>query len=81
MDSTQFTQQLVQFSQVEQQIKTNQNLEGLAQQFQAASAGAALSYLGKDALIQSDTTTLANGTSRLGLLPAEHRRQRQAGSA
>ncbi|MBI3439592.1 MAG: flagellar hook assembly protein FlgD [Proteobacteria bacterium] len=55
MDSTQFTQQLVQFSQVEQQIKTNQNLEGLAQQYQAASAGAALSYLGKGALIQSDT--------------------------
>jgi flagellar basal-body rod modification protein FlgD len=61
MDSTQFTQQLVQFSQVEQQIKTNQNLEGLAQQYQAASAGAALSYLGRTALIQSDTTALDNG--------------------
>src|SRR5215813_12748078 len=66
MDSTQFTQQLVQFSQVEQQIKTNQNLESLAAQFQAASAGAALSYLGKDALIQSDTTTLANGHAAWG---------------
>ncbi|MBS0386458.1 MAG: flagellar hook assembly protein FlgD [Proteobacteria bacterium] len=61
MDSTQFTQQLVQFSGVEQQIKTNQNLEGLAAQYQAASAGAALSYLGKAALIQSDTVRLANG--------------------
>ncbi len=66
MDSTQFTQQLVQFSQVEQQIKTNQNLESLAAQFQAASAGAALSYLGKNALIQSDTTTLANGQAAWG---------------
>ena len=66
MDSTQFTQQLVQFSQVEQQIKTNQNLQSLAAQFQAASAGAALSYLGKDALIQSDTTTLANGHAAWG---------------
>jgi flagellar basal-body rod modification protein FlgD len=56
MDSTQFTQQLVQFSQVEQQIKTNQNLEDLTQQFQAASTSAALSYLGKEAVIQSDTT-------------------------
>ncbi|MFT3728225.1 MAG: flagellar hook capping FlgD N-terminal domain-containing protein [Terricaulis sp.] len=55
MDSTQFTQQLVQFSQVEQQIKTNSNLESLASQFQAASSSAALSYLGKDAVIQSDT--------------------------
>ena len=56
MDSTQFTQQLVQFSQVEQQIKTNQNLQDLANQFQAASASAALSYLGKTAVIESDTT-------------------------
>ena len=30
MDSTQFTQQLVQFSQVEQQIRTNEQLEGLS---------------------------------------------------
>jgi flagellar basal-body rod modification protein FlgD len=66
MDSTQFTQQLVQFSQVEQQIKTNQNLESLTQQFQAASAGAALSYLGKGALFQSDTVRLANGQAQWG---------------
>lgn len=63
MDSTQFTQQLVQFSQVEQQIKTNQNLEGLAAQYQAASAGAALSYLGKGALIQSDTVRFSGSTA------------------
>jgi flagellar basal-body rod modification protein FlgD len=61
MDSTQFTQQLVMFSQVEQQIKTNENLESLASQFQAASASAALSYLGKDAVIKSDTTFLSSG--------------------
>lgn len=59
MDSTQFTQQLVQFSQVEQQIRTNEQLEGLAGQYQAASAGAALSYLGKDAIIAADETYLA----------------------
>ena len=33
MDSTQFTQQLVQFSQVEQQIRTNEQLEGLVGSF------------------------------------------------
>ena len=43
MDSTQFTQQLVQFSQVEQQIRTNEQLQSLVGQYQAASAGAALS--------------------------------------
>ncbi len=60
MDSTAFTQQLVQFSQVEQQIKTNEELTGLADQYKAASAGSALSYLGRDAIIQSNTAMLAN---------------------
>ncbi len=63
MDSTQFTQQLVQFSQVEQQIRTNEQLEGLVAQYQAASAGAALSYLGKDAIIAADETYLAGGAA------------------
>jgi flagellar basal-body rod modification protein FlgD len=63
MDSTQFTQQLVQFSQVEQQIRTNEQLEGLVGQYQAASAGAALSYLGKDAIIEADETYLAGGSA------------------
>lgn len=63
MDSTQFTQQLVQFSQVEQQIRTNEQLEGLVSQYQAASAGAALSYLGKDAIIEADETYLAGGVA------------------
>jgi len=59
MDSTQFTQQLVQFSQVEQQIRTNEQLEGLVGQYNAAAAGAALSYLGRDAIIEGDETYLA----------------------
>ncbi len=64
MDSTQFTQQLVQFSQVEQQIRTNEQLTGLVAHYQAASAGAALSYLGKDAIIESNETYLAGGEAR-----------------
>jgi flagellar basal-body rod modification protein FlgD len=63
MDSTQFTQQLVQFTQVEQQIRTNEQLTGLVAQYQAASAGAALSYLGKDAIIEADETYLAGGSA------------------
>jgi flagellar basal-body rod modification protein FlgD len=63
MDSTQFTQQLVQFSQVEQQIRTNEQLEGLVSQYQAASAGAALSYLGRDAIIEARETYLAGGAA------------------
>src|SRR5262245_6719565 len=63
MDSTQFTQQLVQFSQVEQQIRTNEQLESLVGHYQAASAGAALSYLGRDAIIAADETYLAGGVA------------------
>ena len=63
MDSTAFTEQLVQYSQVEQQIRTNEQLEGLVLQYQAASAGAALSYLGKDAIIEADETYLAGGAA------------------
>jgi flagellar basal-body rod modification protein FlgD len=66
MDSTQFTQQLVQFSQVEQQIRTNEHLESLASQYQAASAGAALSYLGRDAMIESDKTALGSAGAQWG---------------
>lgn len=66
MDSAQFTQQLVQFSQVEQQIRTNEQLGTLVSNYQAASAGTALSYLGRDALIESDTTTLANSQASWG---------------
>ncbi|MGE0830343.1 MAG: flagellar hook assembly protein FlgD [Hyphomonadaceae bacterium] len=61
MDSNQFTQQLVQFSSVEQQIKTNQNLESMLAQSKAAAAGTALSYLGRDAVLNSDTAALQNG--------------------
>ncbi len=50
MDSTQFTQ-----------IRTNQQMESLVGQFQAASASAALSYLGKDAIVEADETYLAGG--------------------
>jgi flagellar basal-body rod modification protein FlgD len=59
MDSTQFTQQLVQYSQVEQQIRTNEQLEGLANQYEAMSASLPLSYIGRFAVIDSNTTYMA----------------------
>jgi flagellar basal-body rod modification protein FlgD len=54
MDSNQFTQQLVEFSQVEQQINTNTNLQTLISQGTAQSAAYATGYLGK-------TVTVADG--------------------
>ena len=48
MDSTQFTQQLVQFNQVEQQINTNQKLDSLVSFQMANVTSAALGFVGMD---------------------------------
>lgn len=58
MDSSQFTQQLVQFSQVEQSINANQNLEALISLTKARATADAVGYLGK-------TVTLTDGTGGL----------------
>ena len=54
MDTNQFTQQLVEFSQVEQQISTNSNLKTLVALAQGRSTSDAVNYLGK-------TVALTNG--------------------
>ena len=48
MDSTEFTNQLVQFTQVEQSINTNQKLDNLVQMQLGGMAGMALGYVGMD---------------------------------
>lgn len=47
MDVNQFTQQLVQYSQVEQQISTNEKLTQLLSNFQGNQSNAALGFLGR----------------------------------
>jgi flagellar basal-body rod modification protein FlgD len=66
VDSSKFTDQLVQFSQVEQQIETNDRLERLLDNQAAGSAGAALGYLGRTAEVKGATTQLADGEARWG---------------
>src|SRR5262245_7861126 len=63
MDSNQFTQQLVQFSQVEQQINSNKNLESLIALTKSQSATSAVSYLGKTLTITDGTAALQNGSA------------------
>jgi flagellar basal-body rod modification protein FlgD len=58
MDSNQFTQQLVEFSGVEQQINTNDNLKTLIGLTQSQGVNNAVGYLGK-------TVTLTNGKAAL----------------
>jgi len=53
MDSGEFTNQLVAFTGVEQQIQTNQNLETLADLSRFNNIGATAGYLGNEALIEA----------------------------
>src|ERR1700744_3255368 len=63
MDSNEFTQQLVEFSQVEQQINTNTNLQTLITQGQSQGSAVATSYLGKQVTITNGEAPLTNGTA------------------
>jgi len=64
MDSTEFTNQLVMFSQLEQEIKANENLEQVVALQQSAEATAALSYLGTEIEAQSSAVYLDNGSTQ-----------------
>ncbi len=63
MDSSQFTQQLVQYSSVEQQIKANQSLTDLKTMFAIQSALSFVGYVGKSVTVDSSTTQLKDGTA------------------
>jgi flagellar basal-body rod modification protein FlgD len=75
MDSNQFTQQLVQFSQVEQQIQTNTNLSSLITQGSTMTAAYATSYLGKTVSVTNGQASMQDGaaswTYTLGATAAE----------
>lgn len=64
MDSNQFTQQLVEFSQVEQQIDTNTNLQTLISQGQNQSGAYATGYLGKTVTVTGGQGALTNGQAQ-----------------
>lgn len=64
MDSTQFTNQLVQFANVEQQINANTNLETLIGLSQASIGATAVGYLGKEVQAESSTMPLQDGSAK-----------------
>ena len=55
LDTNQFTQQLVQFAGVEQQLKTNDQLTALVSLQQTAQATQALDFVGKTAVVDGST--------------------------
>lgn len=64
LDSNQFTEQLVSFTQVEQSITTNKNLELLINQTKNSAMSAAVGYLGTEVTIETDRAGLRNGTAK-----------------
>lgn len=63
LDTNQFTQQLVQFASVEQQLKTNDQLTTLVSLQQTAQSTQALTFVGKTAVVDGSTAALSNGSA------------------
>ena len=63
LDTNQFTQQLVQFAGVEQQLKTNDQLNSLLTLQQTAQSTQALGFVGKTAVVDGSTAKLSNSSA------------------
>jgi flagellar basal-body rod modification protein FlgD len=67
LDTNQFTQQLVQFAQVEQQMKSNDQLSSLVSLEKSAQASTALAYVGATVVVDGSTAALTNGSATWNL--------------
>jgi flagellar basal-body rod modification protein FlgD len=64
LDTNQFTQQLVEFAQVEQQLQSNSQLSTLVSLQQTAQSTQALNFVGDTVTVNSNTAQLTNGTTQ-----------------
>ena len=72
LDATQFTTQLVQFSQVEQSINTNSRLDQLVKLQSGSQAMNAVSFMGQKIQAFGDSISLSDGTGQYNYtLPAD----------
>jgi flagellar basal-body rod modification protein FlgD len=60
LDTNQFTQQLVQFAQVEQQLRSNDQLATLVSLQKTTQSTAALSFVGQNVVVDGSTAQLVN---------------------
>jgi flagellar basal-body rod modification protein FlgD len=63
LDTNQFTQQLVQFAQVEQQLKQNEQLATLVSIEKTAQATTALAFVGQNVAVDGQTAALKNSSA------------------
>lgn len=71
LDTNQFTEQLVQFASVEQQLKTNDTLTSLLTSAKASTAASAAGLVGANVTADGSTSTLSNGSASWTLTPAK----------
>ena len=72
LDTNQFTQQLVQFASVEQQLKSNDTLNALLTSARGSTASPAASFVGMPVTADGTTSRLANGQAEWSLNPARN---------
>jgi len=63
LDTNQFTQQLVEFAGVQQQLNTNDSLATLVSLQQTAQSTQALGFVGKTAVVKGNSAVLTNSTA------------------
>ncbi|MGA7252453.1 MAG: flagellar hook capping FlgD N-terminal domain-containing protein, partial [Pseudolabrys sp.] len=78
LDTNQFTQQLVQFAQVEQQMKSNDQLSSLVSLKKSAQATTALAYVGATVVGDGSTAQLTGGNANWSLNVTKQCRQLQS---
>jgi flagellar basal-body rod modification protein FlgD len=66
LDTNQFTQQLVQFAQVEQQMRSNDQLSTLVALQKATQSSAALNFVGSKVVVDGATARLTGGQATWG---------------
>lgn len=69
LDTNQFTQQLVQFASVEQQLRSNETLNALLTGVKASATSNAASFIGMQVSADGATTRLANGSAQWTINP------------
>ncbi|MCJ2037227.1 flagellar hook assembly protein FlgD [Methylobacterium sp. J-068] len=70
MDTNQFTQQLVQYAGVEQQLKSNDRLDSILTNAKSSSAASATGFIGQTITADGKTTALKDGSATWTLTPA-----------
>jgi flagellar basal-body rod modification protein FlgD len=72
LDTNQFTQQLVQFASVEQQLKSNDTLSSLLSSVRASTASTAASFVGMQVTADGTTSRLTKGQAAWMVNPARN---------